>query len=98
MRYRLIKTPEYQEWLDGETEKSKVQIADRLEKIESEGHFGIHKDVGKFVSELKWGNGRRIYYAIIPPNNLIILLGGNKNGQNKDIKEAEKILNKYCET
>lgn len=97
MKYRLIKTPEYEEWLNNETLKSKVQIGDRLERIESDGHFGICKDVGDFVSELKWGNGRRVYYAIIPPDNIVLLLGGNKNGQDKDIKRAKKILKNYIE-
>ena len=97
MRYRLIKTPEYEEWLNGETLKSKVQIADRLEKIESEGYFGLHKDLGGSLFELKWGNGRRVYYAVIPPDNVILLLGGNKNGQSKDIKKAKNILSYYFE-
>jgi hypothetical protein len=43
MKYRLIKTPEYEEWLSDETLKSRVQIADRLEKIETDGHFGVQR-------------------------------------------------------
>jgi putative addiction module killer protein len=88
---------EYSEWLEGETRKSQVQIADRLEKIESEGHFGVKRHLEDLVWELKWKNGRRIYYALIPPDNIILLLGGNKNGQEKDIKEAKKILKGYLE-
>lgn len=97
MKYRLIKTPEYEEWLHVETLKSRVQIANRLEKIETDGHFGVHKDIGDSVFELKWGNGRRIYYALVPEDNVLILLGGNKNGQDKDIKKAKKLLHKYTE-
>ena len=40
----------------------------------------------------KWGIGRRVYYALIPEKNIILLLGGNKNGQDKDIAKAKKIL------
>lgn len=97
MLYQLTKTPEYDEWLEGETKKAKAQIADRLEKIESEGHFGVHRHLEDFVWELKWKSGRRIYYALIPPDNIALLLGGNKNGQEKDIKEAKKILKNYVE-
>jgi len=97
MKYRLFKTLEYEEWLSNETRKSRVQIADRLEKIETEGHFGVHKDLGDGIAELKWGNGRRVYYALIPENDVLILLGGNKNGQEKDIHKAEKIFRKYTE-
>ena len=40
---------------------------------------------------------RRIYYALVPEANVLILLGGNKNGQDKDIKKAKKLLHKYTE-
>ena len=65
MRYRLIKTPEYQDWLNDEVPKSRVQIAARLELIETEEHFGNHKYLGNNIWELKWMGGRRIYYAHI---------------------------------
>ena len=69
-----------------------------MEKIETEGHFGtIREDLGKGVSELKWKNSRRIYYAYIPKENILLLLGGNKNGQSKDITQAQKILKEYIE-
>jgi putative addiction module killer protein len=97
MRYQLVKTLEYDEWVEGETQKAKAQIADRLERIESEGHFGLNRHLEGFVWELKWKSGRRVYYALIPPDNVIILLGGNKNGQDKDIKEAKKIFKSYIE-
>lgn len=98
MRYKILKTEEYDEWLFDETMKSKFQIEKRLEKIESEGHFGfIRDDLGEGVSELKWVGGRRIYYALILKFNVLLLLGGNKNGQSKDIAQAQKILKRYVE-
>ena len=95
MKYKIIKAPEYDDWLTLETEKSKVQINDRLSKIESDGYFGTHKSLEDGVSELKWVGGRRIYYALIPESNVLLLLGGNKNAQSKDINEAKKILRKH---
>lgn len=97
MHYRFIKTPEYEKWLEEQTKKSQVQIAGRLSKIETDGHFGDHRDVGDDVSELKWRNGRRVYYAHIPEKNILLLLGGNKNGQSKDIHKAKKILKECTE-
>jgi len=97
MQYRIIKTPEYQEWLENETKKSVVQIEDRISKIEAEGHFGTHKNLGNEVWELKWQNGRRIYFACIPEYRILLLLGGNKNGQDKDIQKSKKIFRKYVE-
>lgn len=96
MRYRLQKTEEYDDWLEGERPKSRFQIAKRLEKIETEGYFGdIRDDLGDDVCELKWKNGRRVYYAIIPESRVLLLLGGNKNGQDQDINKAKKILKRY---
>lgn len=98
MHYRILKAPEYQDWLEEETLKSRVQIAARLELIETEGYFGNHKNLGDNIWELKWVNGRRIYYVYIPEQNILLLLGGNKNGQSKDITKAKKILRKYTDS
>ena len=63
-----------------------------------EGHFGHKKDLNKDLHELKFNDGRRIYYTIIPEKSMLLLLGGNKNGQNKDIKKARTILNEIIES
>ena len=95
MGYRIKKTIEYNDWLKTQTEKSRVQIAKRLMNIENEGHFGIIKEVDDDVWELKWKNGRRIYYVYIPESKTLLLLGGNKNDQSYDIAQAKKVLRKY---
>lgn len=98
MKYKLVKTAEYDEWLEGETKKSRFQIAKRLEKIETEGHFGnFRDDLGEGVCELKWDIGRRVYYAHFQKAKILLLLGGNKNGQSKDITQSQKILREYLE-
>jgi hypothetical protein len=40
---------------------------------------------------LRWKEGRRIYYAYIPEKKILLLLGGNKNGQDKDVSKAKAI-------
>ena len=97
MDYTIYKSEEYEEWYDGETAKSQVQIEKRLSNVEFHGHFGIHKSVGECVWELKWRNSRRLYYAYLEEENLLLLLGGNKNGQNEDIKRARRILKNNTE-
>ncbi len=54
------------------------------------GHFGL---VNRFngLTELKWANGLRVYTYVVHPN-VVLLLGGNKRGQEKDIQRALKIL------
>ena len=93
--YTIYNTLEYDKWLDEQPAKSQVQVRCRISYIQDEGYFGDHKNVGDEVSELKWKNGRRVYYAEIPEKKILLLLGGNKNGQGKDIRQAQKILSKY---
>ncbi|MCI0381574.1 MAG: type II toxin-antitoxin system RelE/ParE family toxin [Chlamydiae bacterium] len=97
-KYHIYETQEYKEWLATETLKSQRQIHSRVLKIEEEGHFGHHKYLqGAEVWELKFNDGRRVYYAPLPESNIILLLGGNKNGQERDIKKASKIFSKINE-
>lgn len=91
--FRIYTTPEYEDWLEEQTKKDQYQIENRLKSIELEGYFGNHKSVSRddTIWELKWVGGRRIYYAYIPEQSLLLLLGGNKNGQDKDITKAKNI-------
>ena len=91
MKLKILKTDEFEEWLEEEPAKSRVQIAKRIGKIKEDGYFGDHKQVRDHIWELRWDNGRRIYYSLIPISQVLLLLGGNKNGQTKNINQAEKI-------
>lgn len=98
--YRLIITEEFEEWFNHETPRSQYQIDARLAKIRLDGYFGNYKSVSSHekgilkdqIWELKFNDGRRIYYAYIPDKNILLLLGGNKNGQDKDITKAKNIF------
>lgn len=90
---KVYASPEFNEWVEEQTEKSKAQIDARLKNIELYNYFGDHKSLGHELLELRWKNGRRVYYTLILKEELtIILLGGLKNAQQKDIKKARKIL------
>lgn len=103
--YRLITTEEFDEWLSKESPRSQYQIDGRLARIRLDGHFGHHRSVSSHeegrlknqIWELKFNDGRRIYYAYIPERNILLLLGGNKNGQTKDISKAKNIFLKKTE-
>jgi putative addiction module killer protein len=95
--YKLHKTPEFEERLHEQPLKSKLQVEARLLHIACDGHFGTCKHLGNHICELKWANGRRVYYAYLAKFDILLLLGGNKNGQSKDISQAKKILGKYVE-
>jgi putative addiction module killer protein len=87
----------YEDWFRTESERSRLQIEKRLNRIKQEGHFGHIRDLGNDLFELKFNDGRRIYYTIIPVNNVILLLGGGKNGQESDIRKAKNTIEKAKE-
>ncbi len=93
MTYVIYLMSQYKEWFETQTEKSKLQIEKRLDKVK-EGYFGHIRNLDDNLLELKFNDGRRIYYTIIPTNNVILLLGGSKNGQNSDIKKAKNSIEK----
>ena len=97
MKYKIFETEEFTDWNNEQPAKSRVQIADRIDKIRDDGYFGDHKSVGDNIYELRWRNGRRIYYTIIPVEQILLLIGGNKNGQTRDINQAEKIYKEWVD-
>lgn len=95
--YILHKTSEFDDWMEEQPLKSRLQIENRLMMIACDGHFGNSKRLTDHLYELKWTNGRRLYYAYIAELDILLLLGGNKNGQSKDITQAQKILERYTQ-
>ena len=84
------------EWLNSLDKTTKARIQSRLTRL-LENNFGDHKKIDNEISELrfKFGAGYRIYYTEI--DNVIVLLinGGNKSTQQKDIEKAKNILQEW---
>lgn len=97
MKYKIVKSSPYQDWLNKQPLKEQFQIEKRISQIEHEGYFGENKLLGNDLLELKWSGGRRIYYTVHENVIVLLLFGGNKNGQTQDINQARKILKKYLE-
>lgn len=93
---KINKTKEFQSWFESLTIKEQLKVESRLEKIHNLEHFGDAKSLGQGLAELRWTNGWRVYFA--KENNSIILLlcGGNKNAQKKDIQKARILIQKYA--
>ena len=72
--------------------KIQAQIEKRLSHIKNDGYFGSVRKLGDGLAELKFNNGNRIYYAMTSQTEIILILGGNKNGQDKDIKKAKSFF------
>lgn len=89
--YTVLMTDEFDEWLEGLKDlKAKGIVSDRLVRMES-GLFGDAKSVGGGVSELRidFGPGYRVYYTKTGRWIVILLWGGDKSSQKKDIKTAQ---------
>lgn len=89
------KTP-FIEWVDSLDKITKSRVQSRLTRL-LENNFGDHKKIDSEISELrlKYGSGYRIYYTEV--DNVIVLLinGGDKSTQSKDIKKAKSILQEW---
>lgn len=86
-------------WLDGLRDKvTRVRIIRHLERIKL-GNLGDHKWVGNGVWELRlfFGAGFRVYFAKEGKDLILLLCGGDKHTQKKDIKLAIKYLQDYKE-
>ena len=87
----LFRTKEFGGWFSGLPDKTQLIVNARLQRIENEGHFGTINSFDGLI-ELKWKSGLRVYTHRHEATLIIVLLGGNKNGQSKDIRQAQKIL------
>lgn len=91
--FNVLKTNSFQEWFERQDKETKTKIQIRLDRLALDGHFGeIHFFDG--IVELKWKSGLRIYTARLEQILIVVLAGGTKHGQNKDIKKAKALLKK----
>ena len=92
----LKKTDEFESWLSKLTFKEQGQINARLERIRVSEHFGDAKSLGNGLAELRWKSGWRIYFFKEGKDLIVLLVGGHKNAQEKDIQKARLLLRRYA--
>jgi putative addiction module killer protein len=93
------KTDEYREWLDGLKDRAgRARILVRVDRL-VDGNPGQHRDLADGVSELKIdvGPGYRVYYTQRGTRLLLLLVGGDKSTQQKDIATAIKLAKDFKE-
>jgi len=90
----IRKTEEFIVWLDNLFDLiARAKIQARIQRL-LEGNPGKVKSVGEKVFEMKidFGPGYRIYYSKHGQQIVILLIGGDKSTQSRDIKLAQRLV------
>ncbi len=85
------------EWLRGLNDRqARTRIGARLARV-AVGNFGDVEPVGEGVMELRidWGPGYRVYFGRIGQVVVLLLCGGDKRTQQRDIKRAKAYFEDY---
>jgi len=86
----IRKTDAFVEWLDGLQDiRARARILVRIDRLVT-GNPGDVRPVGEGVSEMRinYGPGYRVYFKKMGQRVVILLAGGDKESQSKDIKTA----------
>ena len=89
----IRKTDSFAKWIDNLSDiRAKARIFVRIERLAS-GNPGDVRAVGEGISELRinYGPGHRVYYKAIGQTLIILLAGGDKRTQSRDIKAAKQL-------
>jgi putative addiction module killer protein len=95
----IRKTHVFAQWLDGLRDihaRARVQV--RIERLAA-GNPGDVEPVGEGVSELRidYGPGYRVYFKKRGRELIVLLAGGDKSTQSKDIKTALRLARNLSE-
>ena len=91
--FTVLQTEEFQSWLDAlRDRRGQARIAARLRLAEA-GNLGDWKSVGDEVSERRvdFGPAYRLYFTRRGRLLIIMLAGGDKSSQARDIRRAKRI-------
>lgn len=83
----------FDNWLNGlKDNRTRIRLARRLEKV-SRGNLGDVTSVGEHVFEMRefFGPGWRMYYVQRGETLIVMLWGGDKSTQSKDISKAKQL-------
>jgi putative addiction module killer protein len=87
----------FSEWLIGLRDvRARALVRTRLDRV-SLGNIGDFASLGDGVFELRvfYGPGYRVYYGLVGDAVMLLLLGGTKGTQKKDIRTAKAYLADY---
>jgi putative addiction module killer protein len=91
----LKKTAEFDKWLRKLKDlRAKAKVLFRIQKLKQDEHFGDCEPVGDGIRELKinYAKGYRVYFKEKEGKIIVLLIGGDKSTQKRDIEKAKEIL------
>ncbi len=94
MQYEIASTEIFNKWYQGLKDRNAAKvIAKRLTRVASD-NLGDIASVGGGVSEMRIfaGQGYRIYFTMRRGVVILLLCGGDKSSQTRDIKKAKEIM------
>ena len=92
--HTVQRTAEFDRWLSAlRDRKARARILARIVSAQH-GNFGDSKSIGEGVSEMRidFGPGYRVYYTRQAETVYLLLAGGDKSTQAKDIKRAQGMV------
>lgn len=95
----IRKTESFARWLDDLRDlQARARVQVRIERLAA-GNPGDARPVGEGVSELRidYGPGYRVYFRRYGRELIILLAGGDKSSQTKDIKAALRLARELSE-
>lgn len=99
MSLEILKTSTFDHWLTGlKDRRAKVKINARLLVIQ-EGGMSDAKSLGRGLWETRihYGPGYRLYYVWRGQRVIVLLCGGDKSSQGRDIKKAREVARYFDE-
>ena len=95
--FEIIQSTTFSQWLGGlKDRQARMRIHARLDRL-ALGNFGDIYPVGQGISELRihFGPGYRVYCMQLKKRVVVLLCGGDKSSQSRDIEQAKIIAKEW---
>ena len=88
----------YRDWFNSLDRQMQLRVDARISRF-VDGNFGDYKSLkqGLFEARLFFGSGYRLYFGKFEGNVILLLCGGDKSSQHRDIKKAREWLTRFME-
>ncbi len=87
----------FNDWLIKQETITRTRIRNRIDRIQEYRIFGDYKNIESEIYELRFhfGSGYRVYFIFNHPYEIVILCGGDKSTQSRDIEKAKQYLKQH---